>query len=74
MQLKRLTVLALDQACKSFSQSVQSTWPHHSQTVGENRCIMVNGCGKMLLDEGQGDNPEAMFSGFTWILTIFSIK
>ena len=57
-------MLALDQACGSFSQSVQSTWPHHSQTFGETRSMIVNGCGQLLLDEGRSrvDNREAMLT------------
>ena len=39
----------------------------------KNQSIMVNGCGQLLLDEGRADNPEAILSGFTWMLTVFSI-
>ena len=70
----KLMILVITGSCRSFSQSIQSTWPHNSQTVGENRSTMVNRCGQLLLDEGQADNPEAMLSGFTWMLTVFSIK
>ena len=69
-------MLSLDQACRSFLQSVQSTWPHHSQAVGENHSIVVNGCGQLLLNEGRADNAEAMHVVYVvcWILTIFSLK
>ena len=42
MQLTTNSV-GIGSSLQVFSQSVQSPWSHHSQPVGENRSIMVNG-------------------------------